>query len=728
MIDFEAIAKLPAPGMNVPCDYGFSPDGQSVSYLWSSQGSLYRDLWIYDLKTQYSRCLMTSEGGIADDSNLSLEEQMARERDRNIGLGITSYQWEPRGRFLLVNCDRTLIALSPTDGTIQWTVQHRSTIQLPSFSPDGSKLAFVSKGDLWYLPLSPDGHPTASAQPLTRDATATRLNGIADQLTWEELGRQKGFWWLPDSDRLLVATATIDQIPPIYILNPTQDKPETHRYSFPSSPIPNTTLAIIPLDTGEKTPLTIPKAQHSYLAHVFIHPDGQAFILQLARNQQTLTLLSLNLTSGKATPLLQEQDKRWINVSDELKFIKQDGSFLWKHERRGRFQLERRASDGQLLAEFPPPAGPIHEIVDIDEDRGWVYYIAADDDPRERHLFRSSLEGNQSPEKITAEPGCHSAVLSPDKENWLHLYDSLTTPPRLSCDRISDNSSIAFVENDWTAESDPFNLQPPELISFLAPDGKTLLYGALYHPKLKPTNDRPPLIVSVYGGPHYQAVKNSWRLTADMRAQHFAQQGYRVLKVDNRGAWGRGIKFEAPLHLKLGQVEVKDQVEGVRFITQELTLADPNRVGIYGWSYGGYMAAMCLTQHPEIFSAAVAGAPVIRWQDYDSLYTERYMGIPESSPTYPEAIPNPDGYQQASVLSHLENLAGKLLLIHGLKDENVLVRHTLSLIEAANQLGEAIDLLILPNARHRVRDQATRVYLEQRLYEHLQEALRSYPY
>lgn len=722
MIEIKDIAKLPAPGMNVPYRYEFSPDGNYVSYLWSSKGKLQRDLWLYDLRADVNKCVMDSERGIANNSVFALEQQLARERDRELSLGITNYLWVPDGTFLVVDCGCKLIAISPVDGSTKWSFQHDGPILLPTFSPDGRKLAFVSEGEVWCLFLSQEGSIEIPAQRLTHDATDTNFNGIADQLTWEELGRKRGFWWLPDSKHLIMTTVTTENISPIYILNPDQSAQEIHRYSFAGENVPKTFLSVLNLESGESRKLSIPNNECSYLANVFIHPDGHAFILQLSRNQQELNLIALDLETGNAKPLLLEKGYPWINVSNDITFIKKDGSFIWSHERKGIFQIERRDSDGNLICELAAPEGMVHKIIGVEEERGWVYYIASGLDPRERHIFRSRLDGGEAPEQLTSEPGCHSVVLSPDKQRWIHAYDSISSPPCVTLESLKGEDSLEIIgEKDPSIEA--LGLRPPELISFLANDQTTILYGALYRPQEDKGNARYPLIVSVYGGPRHQAVQNSWRLTADLRAQHLAQQGYLVLKVDNRGTWGRGHPFEAAVHLKLSQIEVDDQVEGVRYVTEELAVADSERVGVYGWSYGGYMAAMCLAQRPDVFSAAVAGAPVIRWEDYDALYTERYMGMPKNSALYSGTIANLDGYREASVLSHLNNLVGKLLVIHGMKDENVLLRHTMALMEEAARLGKHIDLLILPKERHGVRDYTTRVHVEERLFQYLNAAL-----
>jgi len=255
-------------------------------------------------------------------------------------------------------------------------------------------------------------------------------------------------------------------------------------------------------------------------------------------------------------------------------------------------------------------------------------------------------------------------------------------------------------------------LEPPELVSLTTRDGGTL-HGAVYRPPARFGPSPHPTIVSVYGGPHAQTVSNSWRMSAAMRAQYLRRQGFVIFALDNRGSARRGLAFEGAIKNQLGDVEVRDQVDGVRWLV-ERGLADPARVGIYGWSYGGYLAAMCLARAPETFKAAVVGAPVTHWDGYDTHYSERYLGTPRS---------NPSGYATSNVTGYVSNLRGKLLLIHGLIDENVHFRHTARLINGLIAARKPYELLLFPDERHLPRRPADRIYLEERVRDFFVENL-----
>jgi dipeptidyl-peptidase-4 len=310
----------------------------------------------------------------------------------------------------------------------------------------------------------------------------------------------------------------------------------------------------------------------------------------------------------------------------------------------------------------------------------------------ERHIYRVSLDDGEI-ERLTSGPGWHSGVLSPDGKWLIETHQSREQAPivkLLATDGAS--ATVLFANEGATAEA--LGLALPELITLPAEDG-TELHAMVYAPSNVEPGHRRPVVVSVYGGPHVQRVADDWASTVDLRAQYLSQQGFAVLKVDNRGGFNRGLAFEGALHRNMGSVEVRDQVAAVRWLASNRDFADAGRVGIYGWSYGGYMTLMCMAKAPELFKVGVSGAPVTDWDGYDTAYTERYMGTPRE---------NPDGYRDSSVLTHAGQIEGKLLVVHGMIDENVHFRHTARLLVALASAGKACELLIYPEERHMPRD------------------------
>jgi len=279
---------------------------------------------------------------------------------------------------------------------------------------------------------------------------------------------------------------------------------------------------------------------------------------------------------------------------------------------------------------------------------------------------------------------------------------------------LSDGRELSTIFRNEDPLISELNLSPPEFVTLPSTDGKVTLQAALYKPDPAKFGPGPyPTVVSCYGGPHVQFVSNSWSMTVDLRAQAMRSRGCLVLKVDNRGSQRRGLHFEGPIKHDMGTIEVDDQAAGVRWCVSQ-GLADPARVGIYGWSYGGYLSAMCLAKASDVFKCAVSGAPVTSWDGYDTCYTERYMGTPEN---------NPEGYKRSSIMENIDGLKGDLLLVHGLIDENVHFRHTARLINALIAAQKPYQLLLFPNERHSPRSQKDREYMEERIWAYIEKSL-----
>ncbi len=425
--------------------------------------------------------------------------------------------------------------------------------------------------------------------------------------------------------------------------------------------------------------------------------------------------------------------------------------FLWGSERSGYMHLylyHLSTGSGQLQQVRQLTAGEwmINSLVQVTVPLGLLFFVATKDSPLERHVYVCRLwpaPGSHAPGgscseivRVTSEPGTNALVIDAECTMVVLSHSSLGRAPR------TELCSLHFEAPPAGAQLGRVSLKPfltvhageasllvreqlaelrnalraPEMVSFPTSDGKAQLYGCLYRPDAARHGPGPyPLVVAVYGGPHVQRVQDAWATTCDMRAQRLAQGGYLVLKVDNRGSSARGLHFEGAIKHVMGTVEVSDQVDGVRWLAAQ-GLADPRRVGVYGWSYGGYLSIMCLLKRPDVFRVAVSGAPVTHWDGYDTCYTERYMGTPAS---------NPKGYHDGSAMAHVATMApdGKLMLVHGLIDENVHFRHTARLINALIAARKKYDLLLFPDERHAPRKQGDRVYMEQCIRGYFDEHL-----
>ena len=549
------------------------------------------------------------------------------------------------------------------------------------------------------------------ARQLTSGAEEGLTNGAADFIAAEELDRSDGHWWSPDGERIAFVRADSRAIEEYAIVHQGMDEVEVerHRYPFAGEANAIVELGVVELESGQTTWVDLGAEQDIYLARVAWRPDGVLTAQVLSRHQTSLRLLAFD-AGGVASVLIEERQEPWINLSNDARFL-ESGEILWSSERTGYRHLSVHDGSGARLRTLTEGEWLVTRVVEVEESGGWVYFMATRESALERQLYRVPLAGG-AVERLTEESGWHDAVVSPSGDAFVDTYSSAERAPVVRLHALAGGErdvryEVLYDNEGMTAST--LGVQAPEYLSLQADDG-TELWGSIYRPDPLEEGRRYPLIVSVYGGPHAQLVTNSWGAAVDLRAQYLAQQGYVVFRLDNRGSANRGLAFEASLNRRLGTVEVEDQVAAVRFLAS-LPYIDAERVGIYGWSYGGYMSCMCLMQAPEVFKVAVAGASVTHWDGYDTGYTERYMGTPQE---------NEAGYEHGSVMAHVGRLAGKLLLVHGGIDENVHFRHTARLIRALTAAQKPYDLLLFPEERHMPRDAAGLEYQERRLVEHFE--------
>ncbi|WP_045119223.1 S9 family peptidase [Haliangium ochraceum] len=723
----DEVAARPLPGLVYPVKLAFTPDDAAVTYLHSPEGGLERQLLAFDLASNSRSAVVAPEGAGVTEDNLSLEEKLRRERRRELGLGVTSYAWSESGQTLLVPLGGGLWVQEGLGGQRRELVsgEHGPLLD-PQLSPDGSQVAYVHDAELYVV-------PTAGGAPrqLTEGARGTgKLHGLAEYIAQEEMSRYHGYWWSPSGTHLAFTEIDETHIPRYRIVHQGKDATgpgaqEDHGYPFAGTSNAAVRLGVIShrggkpvwmdldMDGAARDPAT--GQPDIYLARVHWMPDGRLLAELQNRAQNRLELVAFDLASGARTVLLSERSDSWINLHDLFRPVASGahaGGFLWGSERSGFMHLYLYDAGGAVVRALTEGAWMVTDLVGVDEEGGQVYVIATKDGATERHLYAVPLSGG-APVRLTSEPGVHDVVIDHAFERFVDTHSAIDQPPQVRVRRLSDGQVLATLHDPADPEqADPrlaaLALTPPELVTVQTRDGVTL-HGAVYRPDPEqPGCEAPyPLLVSVYGGPHVQRVSNAWSLTADLRSQHLRSQGYLVFKLDNRGSAYRGLAFESALHRDMGNVEVADQVDGVRWLV-ERGLADPERVGIFGWSYGGYMAAMALMRAPETFHVAVAGAPVTHWDGYDTHYTERYMGTPSD---------NPEGYAQSSVMQHVQAMQGTLLLVHGLIDENVHFRHTARLINALIAQRKDYRLLLFPDERHSPRGLEDRVYMEEQMSE-----------
>ena len=692
----------------------FSPDGKLVTYLQGSAESKDRlDLWAHDIATGRNALLVDSRSLVADAGTLSPEEEARRERQRTVALaGIVDYQFSADSRLLLIPIAGDLFLYdlkAPRAGSAVRRLTSTAAAETDArFSPRGRFVSFVREQNLYVIEVA-TGRETA----VTREGAGLVSFGMAEFIAQEEMDRDTGYWWSPD-ERMIALTrvdeSTVDEVERFEIYAETV---RVIRQRYPAAGRPNArvdlwvaTLAGAAISLRE---LPAAAASEGYLARVAWFPDSRALAVQRqTRDQKRLELLKVDTASGAARRLLEERSDTWVELHDELTFLKGQPAFLWASYRSGHKHLYLYDLDGKLLR--PVTAGEWMVVGDsreraiegVDEAKGLVYFTANRDTPIERHLYAAPLTGSSDTagieariRRLTEGAGWHSVSMAGDAQRWLDTFSTPDTPPSLTLRHTTSKRPSVLVANTLGA-SHPYAPylaahRTPEFGTLRAADGQVMHFTMLKPLGFDPSK-RYPVIVEVYGGPGVQRVQRAW---GGYYRQYLAQQGFVVFMLDNRGSGNRGRAFETALYHRMGSIEIEDQVKGVDYL-RSLTFVDPSRIGVWGWSYGGYMALMAMVRAPEHFAAGVSGAPVTDWRLYDTHYTERYMGVPEAGS--PES--NPEGYRDGNVMTHAAALKGPLLVMHGMADDNVLFTHSTALFKRLQDLGKPFEVMPYPGSKH----------------------------
>lgn len=641
------------------------------------------DLWAYQLETGVRERVLRGEAlGCGDETP-----------------PLRGYRWFPDGARLLLCGRGTVWQCGISDLTVARLLTGIDERVEPTFSPAGDRLAFVRGNNLCILDLT-----TGEERALTADGDEDHLNGVLDWAYWEELGNRRSwraFEWSPDGSRIALLRLDQSRVPKYPLVDWMALHPPVTRQRYPKAGDPNSAFTVRILDARNGRFL----AEHreasdaTYAApQLRWTPDGQGVAFtRLTRDQRSLELRLLE--EGGSRVLLTETDPHWLNPIGPPLFLS-DGGFLWLSERSGRAHLYRYGANGALCHPVTEGAWQVEAVLGHEADH--VYCTGTGEDPRERHLYRARLDGADC-ERLTRGAGVHQTLLRDDCAWSLVTRQTPDTPPETCLVRTESGATVTVRPPDpgWREYEWP----EARFVELAADDGSTL-YGRLLLPLDFDPSRRYPVVAHVYGGPHAQTVQKVWT-GGDPLEQILARAGIICWRLDNRGSWGRGHAFEAPVDRRLGEMELRDQLAGVDYL-RSLPFVDAERIGITGWSYGGYLTLYAMTHSPEVWRCGVAGAPVTAWTLYDSIYTERYMGTPGE---------NPEGYRRASPLESAEGLAAPLLLVHGTDDDNVHLQHTLQFVEALSRHRKPYELLIQPKQKHGFRGEGPETYLHERMLE-----------
>lgn len=713
-IPIEALSTFPPPGYAVPNSFSFSNDDSTLTYLFATERDPVQKLYALNITSGDVRVLVEPPGGGVQEDNLSPEEELRRQRERMRAVGITHYHRTQESERLLLPIGGNIYIQDTPNEPLRLLVDTDGAPPAlnPTITRDGAWVAYVQDAEIYVIPAT-GGDP----QQITQGARGTgKTHGLAEYIAQEELHRSAGFWWSPDGAKIAFAEVDEAHIPVYRIMH--QGKPTTgdgaqedHRYPFAGQPNAHVRLAVTDRNGGDPIWLNLDFGEEVYIADVFWWDDVTPGAEILNRLQDKLWLVRFDLETGEHTVVYEESSDYWVyRRMNSRVALKAHPSFLFTSERDGFNHIYHWDTNGQVQT-LTQGEWVVDQIHGVDEKRGWVYFTGNREHPTTRHFYRVPLAGGEV-ERLTPEDGTHTIIMDNACNHYVDVYTSLTQPPRVTVREVETSDVIHTIDIPHDSRLDEFRLEPPELVDITTRDG-TVLHGALYLPPAEYGEGPFPTVVHVYGGPGPQMVTDSWLMSAKLDLQYLCEQGFLVFRLDNRGSARRGLTFEGALKNHMGTIEVDDQVDGVRWLVDR-GLADPERVGVYGWSYGGYMTLMCLAKAPETFKVGVAGAPVTHWDGYDTAYTERYMNTPQD---------NPQGYEDGSVMAHINALSGKLLLVHGMLDENVHFRHTARLINALNRARKEYDLLIFPDERHMPRHREDRIYMDERIMGYFRDHL-----
>jgi dipeptidyl-peptidase-4 len=708
----------------------FSPDGARVTYLKGKKENFRQlDLWEFNLSTREHRMLADSALFMkGTPENLSAEEKAQRERKRISDSGIIEYSFSRDGSSLVF----------PVGGALYYyPLSTRKPLKLTSgrdhetdahLSPRGRYVSFVRGPDLYVTDTR-----TLQETRLTRDGSRTVKNGLAEFIAQEEMDRFDGQWWSRD-ERHLAFTRTDEsgvEIAKRYEIGANGVDVTEQRYPRTGTPNVRVRLGVISPQGGAPRWLNLGANADIYLARVDWLPDNRHVAAQIeSRDQKRLDLVVFDALTGERRVVLTEQDPKWLELSDDLRFLQKSPRFVWSSQRTGMRQLYLYDLSGKLIRPLTSQPLPVTELTVIDPDEKWLYFVAPGDTPLEQHLFRTALDAPgplaAPATRLTQAPGYHVVTMPRDARSFIDTYSNERQPPQVSVNDAESGKLIAYLEENRLDANHPLTpylerFSKPRYGSFTSDEGVELYYR-LIPPRDYREGQRYPLLVYGYGGPGRSLVHHKWGGKQELWLQTMAARGFAVLTVDNRGTPGRDRAFETAIYHRMGDVEVRDQAAGVKQMIRE-GLADPERVGIFGWSYGGYLTLMSMMKRPDVFKAGASVAPVSDWTLYDTHYTERFLGTPKV---------DPEGYEASSVLKYVpapgQSMGkppfGKLFMAHGMADDNVLFTNSTRVYKALQDRMLPFEMMVYPGGKHGLYGKSSQTHVFERITDFFVRTLK----
>lgn len=622
---------------------------------------------------------------LASDNQPIVAEHVVLSADRRLALVFhdTERVWRSntRGSYTVVDLET---------GRTYPTAGRAGGQMFAKLSPDGTRVAFVRDNDLWVTELA-----TGTETRLTHDGSETIINGTTDWVYEEELGLRDAFRWSPDGRRIAYWRFDQGAVKSFPLVDELSLYPTITTLRYPKAGETNSTVRVGVVEVGSPARTTWLDVGHGndiYLARMEWVGADSVVVQRLPRRQDRMDVLMASASTGGSRHVWSDRDSAYVDLED-LHWVENDRAFLVLSDRSGWRQLYRVSRDGRSVRQLTRDGMDVLSVTHVDERAGMVYVSAAAPTPTQRNIYRFRLDGRPDGARITPERGSHTLNVSPDGSIAVHTHSRIDQPttvtvhdfPSMRVRRVlTDNAPLR-------ARLSALDVAAPEFMKVPMPDG-TLLDAYRIVPADFDSTKRHPVLLYVYGGPAAPQVNDTYGGTRQLWFRMLAQEGYVVMAVDNRGAAWRGRDFRKVTQHRLGVLEAEDQMNVARWLGTQ-PWADAGRIGIWGWSYGGFLSSNVMFRGGDLFRAGIAVAPVTDWRFYDTIYTERFMGTPQE---------NAAGYDAGSPVTHVAGLTGRYLLVHGTGDDNVHAQNSLVLADRLARAGKVFQMLLYPNRTHSI--------------------------
>ena len=696
-LTIEAIYGDPGLSGRLAAGLAWTPDSKQIAFFESTGAGkdARQEIWTMDAPTGTRHLLIAADELV---TILPSQPYPLRQRTGAARRPPAPFEFAPDGTAMLFRGQTSVVWFDLKSQTARTLVSGKEMLTDEKISPDGRWVSFVRDYNVSIVSTS-----GGDARAVTTGGSEALRKGQLDWVYPEELEIRSGYWWAPDSSAIAYLELDEHAVTKYTIQNNIEDltEDETYRYPRAGEANPVARVFVQPIAGGEARAMDIGSDKEILIPRVEWLPDSKRLAIQrLARVANVLELTIADASTGQAHVVLTEKSKKWVDVTDILSFAKDSSRFIWGSARSGYRHLYLYKTDGTELAQITHGDWEVESLDGVDENRGVIYFTATEQGPMERQIYRVALDGSGFA-RVSRDAGWHFADFSPDASAFIDTHSSVMKPPEQEL-AGGDGKQIAVI-HESSREVENYGLSPVEFLKVKASDG-TPLNASMIKPPNFDSKKKYPVIVYTYGGPS-QVVRNMWQGGSFLFNEFLAQKGFIIFSVDNRGSMGRGHVFQEKLYHNVAVQELADQRDGVAYL-RTLPYVDGERIGIWGWSYGGHMTLHALFEAPQDFKVGFAGAPVSDWLQYDSIATERFLGLPKD---------DPDGYRKASPLNFVNGLEGKLMIGQGTGDDNVHLVNTMLVLDEAIKRGKNIEVVLLPGRGHPASDPTGRIYLMKRV-------------